>query len=53
MERQFTLLFDKMKVKNGLVFRNSTGRLVEFYDLGEANHEIQIICMFSPPCEGS
>ncbi len=41
-ERQFTLLFDEMKMnfKGGLVFRKSTGRLVGFCDLGQANHEI-------------
>ena len=50
-ERQFTLLFDEMKVKGGLVFRKSTGRLVGFCDLGQANHEID--CLFSSPCEGS
>ena len=46
-ERQFTLLFDEMKVKGGLVFRKSTGRLVGFCDLGEANHEIDQL--FSSP----
>lgn len=50
-ERQFTLLFDEMKVKSGLVFRKSTGRLVGFCDLGQANHEIDRL--FSSPCEGS
>ena len=49
-ERQFTLLFDEMKVKGGLVFRKSTERLVGFYDLGETNHEIDQL--FSSPCEG-
>ena len=50
-ERQFTLLFDEMKVKSGLVFRKSTGRLVGFCDLGQANHEIDRL--FLSPCEGS
>ena len=50
-ERQFTLLFDEMKVKGGLVFRKSTGRLVGFCDLGQANHEIDRL--FSSPYEGS
>ena len=50
-ERQFTLLFDEMKVKSGLVFRKSTGRLVGFCDLGQANHEIDRL--FSSPREGS
>ena len=45
-ERQFTLLFDEMKVKGGLVFRKSTGRLVGFCDLGQANRDID--CLFHP-----
>ena len=43
-ERQFTLLFDDIKVKGGLVFRKNTGRLVGFCDIDH---------LFSPPSQGS
>ena len=50
-ERQFTLLFDEMKVKGGLVFRKSTGRLVGFCDLGQANRDIDHL--FSSSSKGT
>ena len=50
-EQQFTLLFDEMKVKGGLVFRKSTGQLVGFCDLGQANRDIDRL--FSSSSEGS
>ena len=50
-ERQFTLLFDEMKVKGGVVFRKSTGQLVGFCDLVQANHDID--CLFSSPSKDS
>ena len=39
-EKLFTLIFDEMKVKGGLVFRKSTGRLIGFCNLGQVNHDI-------------
>ena len=50
-ERQFTLLFDEMKVRGGLMFRKSTGRLIGFCDLVQANRDIDHL--FSSPSEGS
>lgn len=39
-ERMLTLLFDEMKVKGGLVFSKSTGRLIGFTDLEKVNHDL-------------
>ena len=39
-EKLFTLIFDEMKVKGGLVFRKSTGRLIGFCNLGQVNRDI-------------
>ena len=50
-ERQFTLLFDENKVKGGLVFQKSTGQLVGFCDIGQANRDIDRL--FSSPSKGS
>ena len=39
-EKNVSLLFDEMKIKSGLVFSRSTGRLVGFTDLGDVNNEL-------------
>lgn len=41
-----SLLFDEMKIKSGLVFRRSTGRLVGFIDLGDVNNELDDFNIF-------
>ena len=32
-----------MKIKSGLVFNRSTGRLVGFTDLGDVNNELDVL----------
>lgn len=40
-QKQFCLLVDEMKIKSGLVFSKSSGKLVGFCDLGTVNSELE------------
>ena len=40
-EKIFSLIFDDMKTKSGLVFSKTTGKLVQFCEMGEMNGEIK------------
>lgn len=35
------LLFDEIKIKDGLVYSTETGELIGFLDLGDVNNEIE------------
>ena len=39
-EKQVILLFDEMKIKSGLVYRKSSGRVIGFTELGDMNNEL-------------
>ena len=38
-----SLIFDEIKIKSGLVFRRSTGKLVGFTEMGELNEELRVL----------
>ncbi|XP_077868103.1 uncharacterized protein LOC144357935 [Saccoglossus kowalevskii] len=40
-KRNVSLVFDEIKIKSGLVYKKSTGKLVGFCNLGQINEEIQ------------
>ena len=40
-DKQFALIMDEMKIKQGLVYRKHTGELVGFCDLGTVNQELE------------
>ena len=40
-QRKIGLLMDEMKIKSGLVFNKSSGRLVGFIELPEVNEELK------------
>ena len=41
LEKNVSLVFDEMKIKSGLVFSKTTGKLVGFCEMGEINDEIE------------
>ena len=47
-EKNVSLIFGEMKIKSGLVFSKTTGKLVGFCEMGEINDEIE---KFSKPME--
>ena len=40
-EKNVSLIFDEMKIKSGVVFSKTTGKLVGFCEMGEINDEIE------------
>ena len=42
-EQPFVVLIDEMKIKSGLIFNKNTGELVGFTNLGQVNHDIDVI----------
>ena len=46
-KKQFCLLMDEMKIKSGLAFSKSSGKLIGFCDLGNVSAEIDNL---SPAC---
>ena len=42
-QHQCALSMDEMKIKSGLVFNKHTGSLVGFVDLGNVNHDIEMV----------
>ena len=49
-ERNVSLLFDEMKIKSGLVYKRSSGKLIGFTEMGELNEELR---EFNSLCESS
>ena len=45
-KKQFCLLMDEMKIKSGLAFSKSSGKLVGFCDLGSVNSELNEMALF-------
>ena len=45
-KKQFCLLINKKKIKSGLAFSKSSGKLVGFCDLGSVNSELSEMAMF-------
>lgn len=41
-EKQVSLIFDEMKIKCGLVFSSTTGKLVGFSEMGDVNDELDL-----------
>ena len=48
-EKQFCLSMDEMKVKGGLAFSKTSGKLVGFCDLGAVNNEMDET-IYAPTC---
>ena len=48
LEKNVCVVFDEMKIKSGLVFCKTTGRLVGFTDMGDINDELE---KFGRMCE--
>ena len=44
--KKFCLLMDEMKIKGGLAFSKSSGKLVGFSDLGTINSEMDDLCSY-------
>ena len=42
-QKKVTVLLDEMKIKSGLVFNKSTGRLIGFVNLGDVNRDLEIL----------
>ena len=42
-EKQVILLFEEMKIKSGLVYSKSSGRVIGFTELGDMNDELNKI----------
>ena len=40
-QKSVSLIFDKMKFQQGLVYKRSSGKLVGFYEMGDINQEIE------------
>lgn len=49
-QRNVSLIFDEMKIKSGLIYRRSTGKLGGFTEMGEVKEEIQL---FQMRCDGA
>ena len=43
LQKNVSLVFDKIKIKSGLVFGRSTGKLVGFTEMGELNEELRVL----------
>ena len=43
LQKNVSLIFDEIKIKSGLVFRRSTGKLVGFTEMGELNEELRVL----------
>ena len=39
-EKQAILLFDEMRIKSGLLYSKSSGRVISFTELGDMNNEL-------------
>ena len=42
-QKKVTVLMDEMKIKSGLVFNKSTGKLVGFVNLGDINRDLETL----------
>ncbi len=44
-EKQFALSKDEMKVRSGLAFKEDTGELTGFCNLGEVNQDMEMLSL--------
>ena len=43
LQENVSLVFEELKIKSGLVFRQSTRKLVGFTEMGELNEELRVL----------